>query len=77
MRQRGLVAQQPLFADACRRTHDVRDPRMPEREQVLGRKPCAHAVVDLHERYGARVHVTIEADDRKAVLDEARDPLGR
>ena len=75
--QRALIAEQSLLADARGRAHDVGDAPVPERQQVLGRKTSTHAVVDLHEWHGRRLDVTVEADDREAVLDEARDPLGR
>ena len=50
---------------------------VPERRAGARSQDGTHAVVDLHERHVGRLDVTVEADDREAVLDEARDPLGR
>ena len=56
---------------------DMCDPRVPERQEVLGRKSRPKPVVDLNQRDHGRVDVAVEADDREAILDEPGDPLGR
>ena len=75
--QRLAVAGEALGADRRVGAGDVGDPGVAEREQVVGREPRAEPVVDLHDRDRREVDVAVEADDREAVLDERRDPLGR
>ena len=48
--ERVAIAGEALLADPRRRTLDVRDPGVPERQEVLGREPRAKPVVDLDER---------------------------
>src|SRR5215203_1184283 len=76
--ERVAVTGETFVADTeLARARDVRDPRVPEVDEMLGRHSPAKAVVDLDQRDRPRVDVPVEADDREALLDEAGDPIGR